>query len=249
MGATTIDAVIDDLQNIVDTAIAQEDALGYFAALYLKVTQRVKEKIDAGFFDDNPRMERLDVVFANRYIDAYQQYKSGEKPTKSWQVAFDATVDNKIIVLQHLLAGMNAHINLDLGIAAAQITDPASIASLENDFNKINEVLGELLTEVQDSLARIWPTLLWILRKTKNVDDFLVNFSMSIAREGAWKYSNEMVVLQGAAWDQEIVTRDLKIEKLGRSLIRPGRVERFIFWIIRISEHGSVAQKIKDLLD
>ncbi|NQX77787.1 DUF5995 family protein [Gilvibacter sp.] len=249
MGATTIDAVIHELQDIVDTAIAQEDTLGYFAALYLKVTQRVKEKIDAGFFDDNPRMERLDVVFANRYIEAYQQYKNGEKPTNSWQVAFDATVDNKIIVLQHLLAGMNAHINLDLGIAAAQITDPANIASLENDFNKINEVLGELLTEVQDSLARIWPTLLWILRKTKNVDDFLVNFSMSVAREGAWKYANEMVVLQGAAWDQEIVARDLKIEKLGRSIVRPGRIERFIFWIIRISERGSVNSKIKELLD
>ncbi|WP_435577531.1 DUF5995 family protein [Gilvibacter sp.] len=249
MGATTIDAVIDELQNIVDTAIAQEDTLGYFAALYLKVTQRVKEKIDAGFFDDNPRMERLDVVFANRYIDAYKQFRGGEKPTKSWQVAFDATVDNKIIVLQHLLAGMNAHINLDLGIAAAQITDPANIASLENDFNKINEVLGELLTEVQDSLARIWPTLLWILRKTKNVDDFLVNFSMSVAREGAWKYANEMVVLQGEAWEQAIAARDLKIEKLGRSIVRPGTVERFIFWIIRISERGSVDQKIKDLLD
>ena len=144
---------------------------------------------------------------------------------------------------------MNAHINLDLGIAAAQITDPANIASLENDFNKINEVLGELLKEVQDSLARIWPTLLWILRKTKNVDDFLVNFSMSLAREGAWKYANEMVVLQGAAWDEAIIARDLKIEKLGRSIVRPGRVERFIFWIIRISERGSVAQKIKDLLD
>lgn len=83
MGATTIDAVIAALNDIVDKAVIEEDPVGYFAALYLKVTQRVKDKIAQGYFDDNPRMERLDVVFANRYLEAYHNYKQGQPSTQS----------------------------------------------------------------------------------------------------------------------------------------------------------------------
>ena len=35
--------------------------------------------------------------------------------------------------------------------------------------------------DVQNDLATIWPTLLKILKWAKNVDDFLVNFSMNLA--------------------------------------------------------------------
>ena len=38
------------------------------------MTKTVKARIDeGGFFDDDRRMEKLDVVFANRYLDAYDQ--------------------------------------------------------------------------------------------------------------------------------------------------------------------------------
>jgi len=45
---------------------------------------------------------------------------TGQTPTESWVKAFDATEFWWLIVLQHLLMDMNAHINLDLGIAAAE---------------------------------------------------------------------------------------------------------------------------------
>ena len=249
MGATTIDAVIAALNDIVDKAVIEEDPVGYFAALYLKVTQRVKDKIAQGYFDDNPRMERLDVVFANRYLEAYHNYKQGQPTTQSWELAFNATTAQKVIVLQHLLAGMNAHINLDLGVAAATITTPVNIADLQGDFNKINEVLGELLEEVEQSLARIWPGLLWILQKTRKVDDFLINFSMTLARDGAWEFANEYVVLEAEERRLALLQRDERIANFGKKLLRPGRIERFVFWIIRLSERGPVSQKIRDLLD
>ncbi|MDB5278402.1 MAG: hypothetical protein JWR61_3357, partial [Ferruginibacter sp.] len=74
MPVTTIAEVIDQLTNIVAKAAAENNRAGYFAALYKKVTIAVYDKIKAGYFDDNDRMERLDVVFASRYLDAFQEY-------------------------------------------------------------------------------------------------------------------------------------------------------------------------------
>jgi hypothetical protein len=73
MEAQTIDEVISQLETIIQNAIKSNSRAGYFAALYHKVTSRVKEGIQAGEFENGTRMEQLDVIFANRYIIAYNQ--------------------------------------------------------------------------------------------------------------------------------------------------------------------------------
>jgi hypothetical protein len=85
-------------------------------------------------------LKKLDVIFANRYLEAYHAYKAGQRARKSWQISFEAK-NKDLLLMQHLLLGMNAHINLDLGIAAAQTVESTQdIKTLHNDFNKINEV-------------------------------------------------------------------------------------------------------------
>jgi len=118
--AETIDDIIEGLEKIIDWAYQKNSRLGYFPALYMQVTRKVKEGIEASFFDDGPRMERLDVEFADRYLDAFYAYRDGRPLTKSWQVTFEAAENKNLLILQHLLLGMNAHINLDLGIATAK---------------------------------------------------------------------------------------------------------------------------------
>src|SRR5690606_9901383 len=128
---------------------------GYFAVLYRRVTARVDDGIRQGRFEDGARMERLDVVFANRYLDALARYRAGEATTRSWAVAFRAAETWNPLVLQHLLLGMNAHINLDLGIAAAETAPGAALPGLERDFHEITTLLGEMLDDVQDRIGRI----------------------------------------------------------------------------------------------
>jgi hypothetical protein len=70
----TIDQVIDQLTEIIDWSRTTNSRLGYFAALYRKVTIKVKEGIAENFFDDGERMERMDVIFANRYLAAVEAY-------------------------------------------------------------------------------------------------------------------------------------------------------------------------------
>ena len=245
--ATTIDEVIAILDTIISTSEKNQDPLGYFAVLYRKVTLKVKEGIAKGFFDDNPRMERFDVVFANRYIEAYMAYQNKEAITHSWERAFALSKKYWPIVLQHLLIGMNAHINLDLGITAAQISKGKPIEDLKDDFDKINTILSSLVNEVQQDLAAIWPTLKKLLQWSKKADDFLIDFSMNLARDGAWKFATTLAGKDPATIDTLIQERDHKVADKAKIITNPGMIARLILGIIRIGERGSVAVKIDKL--
>ncbi|MEO8117494.1 MAG: DUF5995 family protein, partial [Bacteroidota bacterium] len=140
----TIQDIINDLTTIVLQCETSGNKAGYFAALYKRMTVAVLENINAGNFEDGPRMEKLDVVFAQRYLNAYSAYFSQQPCSLSWKNAFDASMDNSLIVLQHLLLGINTHINLDLAIAAAEVAPGNSIYAMHNDFNKINSLISSL---------------------------------------------------------------------------------------------------------
>ncbi len=244
---SSIDEVIAILENIILETIAKNDPLGYFAVLYQKVTLKVKEGIENDFFDDGERMEKLDVLFAERYLNAYYAYQKEETVTASWEGVFMLSKNYWPIVLQHLLVGMNAHINLDLGIAAAEISRNKNIDDLEDDFKRINEILALLVNEVQDDLSRIWPTLKRILQSTRKVDDFLIDFSMELARDGAWKFAESLTHLPNKELDSLIVARDQKVAEKMNIITKPGLIARIILSIIRLGEKGSVSEKIQEL--
>ncbi|WP_163710316.1 DUF5995 family protein [Mangrovibacterium lignilyticum] len=242
-----IDEVIDQLAAIIADAGQNKDPAGYFAALYQKVTIKVKEGIGNGYFDDGPRMEKLDVAFAQRYIDAWRAYKSGSEMSLSWQKAFELSPQYWPIVLQHMLAGMNAHINLDLGVAAAEVSAGQKLDDLKDDFNRINEILSDLVHEVQDNLSAVWPFLKWILKLTGKVDDYLVDFSMKLARDGAWKFAGEYAAVGESGKLDCLRARDRRIREIAEVVTNPGLIATVVLAVVRLTERGTVRQKIGKL--
>src|SRR5262245_59057652 len=190
--AQTIDEVVNLLDEVLAHTRRERSRLGYFAALYRKVTVRIREGIHQGEFEDNPRMEQLDVNFANRYLKAVHQHWHGLKPARSWQLSFSACRDRNPTVLQHLLMGMNAHINLDVGIAAAMTSPGSDLPALQSDFNKINVVLASLVDDVKAELTQIWPLLGPLDEMAGITEDVMVNFSMEKARDHAWQTAEKI---------------------------------------------------------
>jgi len=245
--AKTIDDVISQLTAIVEWSKENNSRMGYFAALYRKVTIKVKEGIQTGIFEDGPRMERLDVIFANRYIHACYQYQTGQKPTESWVRTFDATERWWPIVLQHLLMGMNAHINLDLGIAAAETVPPEELQDLKGDFEKINEVLAGLVGSVQTELAEIWPILGIMNRYLGSVEKAIINFSMEKARDAAWSFAEEVSPLTGEARKKAIQEKDAMFAAFSNVIMHPGFTLSLVLKIIRLGERGNTRKRIEIL--
>lgn len=249
MTANSIAEVVSALDKIVNDAIKDNDRAGYFAALYKAVTIAVSDKIKEGYFDDNDRMERLDVVFANRYLQAYAQYKSGAPCSLSWQLAFEANGDWKPTVLHHLFAGMNAHIGLDLGIAAATVAPGPAITAIQNDFNKINDILKSLVDEVKKDIYSIWPVSSFISKwNTGKLENEIAGFSMVVARDAAWQVALGYAPLSDSAVKAEfILKRDLKVAAFGSKLLKPGTLMGILMAVFRLFETGSVREKIRRL--
>jgi len=192
MPAQTIDDVIAYLNSIIADCKAKQSRLGYFASLYLKVTTTVKDGIETGRFPDGRQMEKLDIAFANRYLDAYDLWRNNEKPTGSWTVAFEQAEKSSVLVLQHLLLGINAHINLDLGIAASEISANNPINTLKPNFESINEVIGSLTNQVLSELGQVSPLLSLLGLHASNENFALIQFSIDNARDGAWSFAEDL---------------------------------------------------------
>jgi hypothetical protein len=248
MKANTIEEVIQLLDDIIAWSKRNNSRMGYFAALYRKVTIEVEKGIEAGIFDDGKRMEKLDVIFANRYLEAFGQYQALQEISGCWKLSFDASRRRRPIVLQHLVSGMIAHIGLDLGIAAAETAGMGDLTELKGDFYKINEILASLVNESQEELARVWPLLKLLDYIAGEADEMLANFGMEIARGQAWKAALELAALPEEQRPVKIAELDQKVLKISSKALNPGYWPNFILLIIRIGEIRAV-RKIVEILE
>jgi hypothetical protein len=155
-----IDALIERMQEILEPMVAANDPKRIFHATYLRTTIAVAEEIKRpGGFADPKWTERWDVAFADLYLEALEKSRAGEQPSRPWAVAFGA--QRGLPVLNHLLLGMNAHINYDLPQALlAVITDEEFdnaelIARREADHKAIDDILAARVSAEGDELGTI----------------------------------------------------------------------------------------------
>src|SRR6266516_4686783 len=104
-------------------------------------------------------MTRWDLVFADRYLQALEQWNRGEAPPGPWRVAFEATSE-ALIPLRHVLLGINAHVNYDLPQALLEVIsdqefdDPALIARRSADHLHMDHVLASRVADVDRDLRK-----------------------------------------------------------------------------------------------
>ncbi|MFY9556061.1 MAG: DUF5995 family protein [Blastocatellia bacterium] len=246
--ATTIDEVIEQLNDIIAWSIREESRLGFFAALYRKVTVKVKEGIAEGRFENGPRMERLDVTFANRYLKAMDQFRQGQRPTLCWLASFKAATSYRPIILQQLLLGMNAHINFDLGLAAAEVSPGGELASLEPDFNEINNILAGLVGQVQSEIDEVSPWIRFLDHIDPKADVAVVNFSMEKARGCSWDLAKKLAPLSPNQWKLHLDLRDVEATALAELVRHPiGLFLNLGLLAVRSRENHNVAKVIEVL--
>ena len=244
MPATNIDDVIATLTRIIDDARANASRLGYFAALYRRVTQSVKDGIAANRFQNGPMMERLDVAFANRYLDAIAQFQGGRQTTRSWAVAFQAARNPFPLILQQLLAGMNAHINLDLGIATAAVAPGDQLPGVQADFDQINGVLASLVGTVEKELAEVSPAIGLLEELGLHTETAIINFDMQKARDLAWFHAQRLAATPTNEIDAVIAELDLVVAAFGELVAHPGPTIDAALAPIRLVENDNIRRVI-----
>ncbi|WP_405020540.1 DUF5995 family protein [Kitasatospora sp. NBC_00070] len=149
----TVDQVIERMRRLAD-GLPPGDGVGVFNGMYLTVTELVRQRLAATYFDAPAATARLDAVFAGRWLAAVDAVAAGRRPTACWRPLFELRGHPGIHPLQFALAGMNAHIEHDLPLSVVDLCrelgrEPAQV---EADYLRINALLAQVEDRVRDEL-------------------------------------------------------------------------------------------------
>jgi len=217
--STSLEATLARLDRIIETASVERSHLGVFPAMYRTVTGSIRDAVrTGGFFDDDDRTEHMTVVFAESYFEAYDLYRRSERSSKSWAVAFEAAdTPQRLMILQHLLLGMNAHINLDLGLATAAVASE-DLEAVHADFFRVNEILRQVLHGLQTRLGAVSPRVSMLDRLGGPWDERVMYVSIHTCRDLAWQFASRLAESSDARALAE--ARDNDVAWLARLMLR-----------------------------
>ena len=133
----------------------------------------------------------------------------------SWRTAFETAETGRCLITQHLLLGINAHINLDLGVAAAEAATPGEVAALRDDFDTINDVLAELVDQMQSAIASVSPWIRVVDVAGLRFDEALVTFSIRQSRNDAWDFATALNAAPADERHRLELQRDAEVAALG----------------------------------
>lgn len=242
--------LVPTFDRIIRWAIDAQTPIGYFAVIYRQATVAIREAIENGEFEDPMRMRKFQLVFAQRYFDALDLY-NGHAPVFAprghvWQQCFDDSGLDKPIIFQHLLTALNAHMNLDLGVAAAVTARDHAVPmrDLRKDFDVVNGVLGNQVESVLDAMDEISPFIKF-LRRLAPCEVQMFRALIIFFRETAWTFALKCAAASDMT--REIRLHDAKFDDLGTNYIyTPGVVTPLVDKIAR-RESRDISRNIKAL--
>ena len=217
---STIDDVLTTFDDVIKDCEKEATPLGYFPAIYRQVTVSIKAAIAAGKFANPARMAHFDVVFASRYFDALDAWKRGESPTRSWLASFAATTNKDLIVLQHILLAVNAHMRLDLGVAAATVAPGSDLPTMLGDFQEVDKILASLVNLDRLHVDAISPRIRE-LDRIGSLDDDLVDIVIRDIRNHSWDVAKRLAPLGGDDFGTAVLALDEDVVDLSGKIVDP----------------------------
>jgi hypothetical protein len=241
--AKSVDDVLHLLQRCVETARAENSADAYFPLIYAWETRDIAAAAEAGLFEAPDTLRRMIVVFANRYFEARRQFRAGERTPKAWGLCFRAARSSPALVVQHLLLAMNAHINVDLAAAAAEVNLPWP------DYSRVDTILGKGIAKVQGCLNRTTLVLRAIDWFAGDFDEMLASFSLKAARRYAFELAHRLSAASDAGRAALVAEADECALVLGQRLLRPPLRDRLLLAAVHLSERSRSPRAFVDLLE
>lgn len=242
-----IEILKENLEKIIKWSVENQNRNGYFAALYKNISARVQDGIFTSAFDDPLRMEKFVKVFAGYYIDAFEEYKIGilEKSNPWFHVFEQGKIKRTII--QHLLLGVNTHINFDLPNTCVRIAPGTDLLYLCNDYFRINSILAASIDQVEKQIFTLSPILSVLARFISKVERKLLNFSLSVARGKSWEFACQQAIGDKKAIASVQQQCQEMTQKICNRIINPGRLSNILVFLINLTEVKSMGKNIQVL--
>jgi len=218
-------ATIDELRAV---AAAAADAAGYFPAIYARMTVHVERAAAEGRVGEQEQMEH----FARRFAERYLGPRRGDRPMPgAWRAAADVAGDRRLLITQHLLLGINAHVNFDLPQVVVELADETGdIESLRPGFDAINQILAETYPELVRDVGRVAG---WMAAASARGGEWMFNFSLQRARDTAWFTARRLYALPASERPAAIAELDELVRVLAYLVTRPPVPASWIVPLVR----------------
>lgn len=203
-----------------------DDRRCIFLDCYCSMTGNTLDALTQNRFHDREWVNRLLHRFAHYYFEALAAYEQPEGQTPAvWQLTYDAGRRDELSVLQHLLLGVNAHINYDLALALRDLLAPewATLSPDEvrrryEDHLLVNQIIAETVDTVQDEVVeRYAPALDLVDKLLGPVDEWATARVIGKWRDEVWE--NALALLAAENEQAEIQIRE-KLEQRSLQLAR-----------------------------
>lgn len=207
-----IDEALECMDAGLDRFHEANDNRAIFLGCYRVITQNVQDAIeqqrdfDNRIFFDPAWVARLSGRFATLYFRSLQQRAGDVDRTadashddgagaRAWRIAHGEARKGRLSVTQHVLLGINAHINYDLPLAlyqnlvahADQDEPYAQLYRRKFDHDQVNNILVRSIPEAQQVVGANYGGLLGcVSRGFFFLDDLLANLGLKHYRERVW---------------------------------------------------------------
>ena len=156
---------------------------------------------------------------------------SGGPAPRCWTATWDVAARGDLLVVQHLLLGINAHVNYDLPRAVVEVAGRGGdLAAVRPDFDAVNDVLADTYTAVLRDLDRVTR---WANEAAALGGGRAFNFSLRAARRQAWGAAERLHPLDDAGRAAYAAELDRLVSVLAYLVTRPPVAARPFVWLAR----------------
>lgn len=197
--------VVQRMSALVQHWETVSDRRAIFLGCYTLMTRNMLDAVEAGRFHDGAWVSRLLHRFADYYFDALEVYEQnpGASP-HVWRLAHDAARRAEVLTVQHLMLGVNAHINFDLIFTLAELLEPEWDALPDDardarhaDYLHVNTIIGETIDSVQDTILEPRSPWLDVVDKLLGpVDEWLTSRLVTGWRGQVWADAIHLLTLR-----------------------------------------------------
>ncbi|HEX2300798.1 MAG TPA: DUF5995 family protein [Pseudonocardiaceae bacterium] len=199
----------------------EDDGIAAFTSLYRTITANVLRWLQEGKFADSEYLARLDIEFAERYLQALRSYAFDRAATPlCWRVLFDNRSVRRISPLHYAAAGVNAHINFDLAFATISTCIGLGVEFGAGEqyeaYLGVNDIFAANTLELRDRFEAEYDPA-----QVDAVEKLFDDLAIVAGREIAWKEAERIWPhrLDDDRMAEETRSMDLRAAVLGKGML------------------------------
>src|SRR3990172_5753589 len=220
--------VVARMQSLVSEWEKHADRKAIFLRCYMVMTTNMLAAIKQQDFNDSAWVNRLLHRFADYYFVALKTYEQTPASAPAvWQLAYNTTKNPQVNSLQHLLLGVNAHINYDLVLTLVDLLKSKWVglsASQRSrryeDYCQVNDVIGRTVDTVQDEILEPGMPLMDLIdRLLGPIDEFMISQLITHWRESVWQNAAHLLEIDNAREQARLIGQiEAQALKMGKMI-------------------------------